>query len=113
MITPEDKDKILTHIISEFPDLRGNLYYENIASKVGLSENVVRAIIEHFCKLGFISILSHGMRTLITIKVSAHDFMSRGGFKVQEELIRADINKFNFESEPLLKNLESSQAKIV
>lgn len=73
-----------------------------LADKFEIEYLVLISILEHFDELNFIGFrpfLGGGFE--LTIRVSAHDFMRRGGFVVQEELFLKNIEKLLAEIDKL------------
>ena len=104
MITCELKDKILCDIVS------GAMVRTIDINESEMNYNIDRftydAVLEQFERYGFISQKhSLGGGRLITVKAEAHDFFNRGGFVVQEEILKGNIEKLGLELELLSKEL--------
>lgn len=106
MVTPRLKDELLNLLCS-------NLSYENLYNvpKQELatiaSENEIAGMLAQFNRMGLISDFSRNSSTYsISICMEASDFISRGGFEMQEEILKSNIEKLNNEIKLLSKELE-------
>ncbi|MEE0848235.1 MAG: hypothetical protein U0M63_01025 [Alistipes onderdonkii] len=106
MITTEIKDRILFDLTS-----RDSIVFHyssvDIAQRLNLSCEVVTAVIKHFVKIGFIKLFRPDKPYAgdIEMQIEAYDFANRGGFLVQEELLKANIQKLGLEIDVLAKEL--------
>ena len=111
MITTKLKDNILIVICS------CELQYERVYTidKQALlkeiseecSENELTSILSQFARMGLISHYVNNSNTIrICLLVEASDFLSRGGFYAQEELLKANIEKLSAEIDLLAKKLQ-------
>lgn len=111
MITPKLKDCILIVLCSY------ELEYERVyhlGKKDFLKEipeecsaNEVTSILSQFARMGLISHYVNSSSTIsLCLRVEASDFLSRGGFYAQEELLKANIEKLSAEIEILAKKLQ-------
>lgn len=113
LITPAVKDEILSFLVANY-DL--NALYPRCdlkpLLKVVESKSNLQAIFKQFERLGLIN---HGTVSSqcysVSVNIEAHDFLSRGGFVVQEEILKANINKLGLELENLSKELEPKNAE--
>lgn len=113
LITPTIKDEILTFLVVNY-DL--NAVYPRCDLKPLLkivdSKSHLQAIFKQFERLGLIN--NGTVSSLcysVSINVEAHDFLGRGGFIAQEEILKANINKLGLELENLPKELEPKNAE--
>lgn len=101
MITPEEKDKVVNYIMSIEP-ISSVIYYDSIKG-LNVTENEFYMILEQLGRMGLIE-QKNGYS--ITKRAELYDFVRRGGFVGQEELIKANIEKLNSELLVLSKELE-------
>lgn len=110
MITPKLKDNIL-NLLCSF-----ELDYERVycIQKNGLlkeipedcSMNEFTSILSQFSRMGLISHYSNNSSTIgLCMLVEASDFLSRGGFYAQEEILKANIEKLSKELDLLSDKL--------
>ncbi|MCR2007991.1 MULTISPECIES: hypothetical protein [Bacteroides] len=111
MITPKLKDCILSVLCS------GELEYECLyhISKDAIlesipdkcTENELVAILYQFKRMGLISDFANNSSTVnLCLLIEASDFLARGGFYAQEELLKANIEKLSKELDLLSKQLK-------
>ena len=108
MITPEEKDKVVNYIMS-MDQLSSAIYYDSIKG-LNVTENEFYMILEQLDRMGLIR-QSRGYS--VTKRAELYDFVRRGGFVGQEELLNANIEKLNSELLVLSKELEDPYAKRV
>lgn len=109
MITPEIKDRILSDLVA-FEDMRCATDIKTDCAKYEITRGQYSAIIDQLEKIGFIA-CSRCLGGYVEIYVSAdaHDFYNRGGFKGQEMLLKANIEKLGLELDKLAKDLAPDQ----
>lgn len=111
MITAKLKDNVLIVICS------CELQYERVYTikklellkeiPIECSENELTAILSQFARMGLISHYANNSSTIqICLLVEASDFLARGGFYAQEELLKANIEKLSAEIDLLAKKLQ-------
>jgi len=104
MITCELKDRILKEIVE-----KGTIDVIDPKEKAILFDVdsiTYEQMLDHFERLGYISqvhMVWGGKE--ITVKIEAHDFIRRGGFFVQEEILKGNIEKLGLEIDSLAKQL--------
>ena len=104
MITCELKDKILCGLVTGAMERAMETQKEG--EKYGIDTYTYEAILNQFEKLGFINQKHYfGDAQLIKVTVDAHDFWRRGGFTVQEEILKGNIEKLGWELERLSQDL--------
>lgn len=108
MITPEEKDKVVNYIMS-IDHLSSAIYYDSIKG-LNITENEFYMVLEQLDRMGLIK-QSRGYA--VTKRAELYDFVRRGGFVGQEELLKANIEKLNSELLVLSKELEDPYAKRV
>lgn len=70
------------------------------------SMNEFTSILSQFSRMGLISHYSNNYSTIgLCMLVEASDFLSRGGFYAQEEILKANIEKLSKELDPLSDKL--------
>ncbi|MCB6971852.1 MULTISPECIES: hypothetical protein [Butyricimonas] len=113
LITPVMKDELLSLLVA---NCELNTYLSSNHPKplldIAGSRNNLQAIFNQFCRLGLLSkgVVSSNSISVV-VNVEAHDFLSRGGFTAQEEILKANINKLGLELESLSKELEPKFAE--
>ncbi|WP_270544902.1 hypothetical protein [Butyricimonas paravirosa] len=113
LITPAMKDEILSILVA---NCELNRCLTSALPKplldIAKSRNNLQAIFNQFCKFGFLSRGVIGSNSIsVIVNIEAHDFLSRGGFTAQEEILKANINKLGLELESLSKELEPKFAE--
>ncbi len=114
MITSELKDKVLGYICANCPLER--LVSEKtstVLKELDLEFDTFNGIMSLFSRYGFVNHLD--VREYIvsfSLKAEAHDYLQQGGFMVQEEIFKTNIQRLGYEIEVLQKailpdNIES------
>ena len=104
MITPEIKDEILGQFISS--GMRFTINLKLHCHNFNIPFDEFDAILRQFEKLNLLKAQRYiGGTAHITLNAEAHDFFNRGGFAVQEEILKANLNKLGLELEALSKEL--------
>lgn len=102
MITSEMKDRVLNLLVQSSVDMQCNFDMKYLAKSLDIGFNELDSIINQFESLGFCSVTKClGGHTYTVFTADAHDFLIRGGFFVQEEIFRKQIEKLLFEIESL------------
>jgi len=104
MITCELKDKILFQIVEA--GMTQGINIHDAEKNFGIDHITYEAILDQFERLGFIKqtkFLGGGIR--LEVSIDAHDFVRRGGFFVQEEVLKGNIEKLGWEIDLLCKQL--------
>jgi hypothetical protein len=106
-ITAELKDRVLFSIKNSVALERMLVIItREMESDADCPYDALRAILYQFERMGFISSLGVGNEnTMFIAHAELHDYAERGGFAVQEELFRANIEKLGFEIDMLRKEL--------
>jgi hypothetical protein len=112
MITPENKDKILTHIISK-DDVSRILKYEEAIPEKEITHDEFILILEQFVRLGLLEIASElsEEQCHIVLRADLYDFYRHGGFVAQEEILRANLEKLNYELLKLAEEINPSAVR--
>jgi hypothetical protein len=109
MITPEIKDRILTHIVSKDIVLCFFKYNEVFPEKEITYDEFI-LVLEQFVRLGLLETAKEVSeeQCYIVIRADIYDFHRRGGFVAQEEILRANLEKLNYELLKLAKDITPS-----
>lgn len=111
IITPQLKDEILIEMLS-YSSPHFDLYYHEVAPNFGITPDLMRLVFDQFDELGLIVKKSEYKAGIsFTVTANAHDFYRRGGFSVQEEILKANIEKLGRELDILAKQLSPSLAQ--
>jgi|SRR6185312_12735403 len=106
-ITPSIKDKILFHLRDNYP-LEQMSYYKTkeILTATETDFDTFKAILSQFERFGFLEELGVGHdHTGFILLADLHDFAHKGGFFLQEEIFKGNIEKLGFEIDHLRKQL--------
>lgn len=107
IITPKLKDDLLSNLVDR--DLSKGLIPENECLSFGIDPCMYVAILEQFEDMHFLSLSKTKGCIFIDVKVYMHDFVRRGGFVAQEELLKANIEKLGYEIDLLCKHLSTPE----
>ncbi|MDR2410581.1 MAG: hypothetical protein LBE13_21060 [Bacteroidales bacterium] len=112
MITPEIKDRVLTHIVSRDVVLC-YLKYNEVFPENELSYDEFILILEQFVRLGLLEIAREMTEEQchIVIRADIYDFHRHGGFVAQEEILRANLEKLNYELLQLSEDINPSAVR--
>jgi hypothetical protein len=111
MISYELKDRVLKDLVSQGMSYDIDLF--TYASKHTCCDETMEALLDYFQDLGFIETLKcAGGQVTIFVKVYAHDFVGRGGFTIQEELLKKNIEKLLLEIESLKPSMNERIERI-
>ena len=105
LITPKLKDELLAELLSVGSmNVQSNIHKD--AKEFNVDADVVEAIYDQLEEMGLIrQSKCLGGTIIFQITAKAHDFFSHGGFTVQEEILKANIQKFSDELDLLAKQL--------
>lgn len=105
IITPEIKDKVLEGLLSH-DTTAFTFEYENSNVDYGVLPDYVKLILDDFTALGLIkATFMTGACARIHIQAKAMDLYRHGGFAVEEELLKSNIEKLGLELDLLSKQL--------
>jgi hypothetical protein len=111
MISPDLKDRALKKIVDGGIDEDHTITH--YASELECSPDELRMVIRDFEARHLISTTRvKGDCVIVTAEVNAHDFVRRGGFAVQEELLQKNIEKLLLEIESLKPSMPDRVEKI-
>ena len=106
-ITPAVKDKVLFHLRDNCP-LEQMVYVptKELLADTETDFETLRAVLYQFERFGFFKEVGVGREsTSIIMYIELHDFANKGGFAIQEEIFKANIEKLGFEIDNLRKQL--------
>ena len=106
MITAEMKDKVLGHIVNSAPTMVYRGSYEELATDVGVSADVIRGILRDFSNRGLIDHRPNQTLADSIINVKAHDYLLVGGHIGEFENMRDELTKLQAEILALEKTIE-------
>ena len=107
-ITPQLKDKVLIELIARFNGRTFDFNYQSMANTFDCQPFLLRLIIDQFHDLGLIKRTCLGSSAAVSVLASAYDLHHRGGFAVQEEILKANIEKLSRELDLLSSQLSPS-----
>lgn len=114
-ITSVLKDKVLFHLRDNCP-LEQMVFVptKELLAETETDFETLRAILYQFERFGFFKevIVGHE-NTSIIMYLELHDFASKGGFAVQEEIFKANIEKLGLEIDELRKQLSPDKLDTV
>ena len=106
-ITPSIKDKVLFHLRDNCP-LEKLVYVptKELLNDTETDFDTLKAILYQFERFGFFEEVGVGHDNItIIMHVELHDFAHHGGFAIQEEIFKANLDKLEFEIDFLRKQL--------
>lgn len=104
LITPAIKDQVLQSLVSvNSIGIEVNLYEES--KDLNLSPDIIEAIYDHFEEIGLIEQTKSYSSTTIKMKSRAFDLYNHGGFNAEEEILKANIQKLDYELRTLANQL--------
>ena len=115
IVTPTIKDKVLFELRDKLP-LETFRYVDTkeLMDSTETDFETLKAILYQFMKFGFLSEASVGREnSTIIVTADLHDYAHSGGFAVQEEIFKANIEKLGFEIENLRKQLGPDKLETV
>ena len=108
MITPEIKDKVLCAIV-ESKETIFDLSYEDIFPNNEISKRHLHLILIQFVEKGLLrKVANNGSYFLLSVSADIYDFFNHGGFVAQEEILRANLQKLDYELTKLSQEIEPS-----
>ncbi len=115
MITPTIKDDVLKWLCLNLET--ESLYtidMTDLLKTTNLTFDTLNSVLYYFQRIGFIEELnSRRVAIHLILRVEANDFLLRGGFVAQEELLETNINKLLLEIDNLKKQLGPDQVETV
>ena len=107
MITTLTKDKILSYLCREaIPEQGASGNTNDILIELEIDFDTFNAVMVQFQRFGFIEDLNLRLSYIhFVLRTDAHDFYQKGGFAIQEEIFKANLEKLAFEIENLKKQL--------
>jgi glutathionyl-hydroquinone reductase len=107
MITASTKDKILFYLCAEAkPEQLSSGKTADILKELELDFDTFNAVMVQFQRFGFIEDLNLRHSDIhFILRTDANDFAEKGGFAIQDEIFKANIEKLGFEIDNLRKQL--------
>ena len=107
MITPEIKDMVLCAIVASKEPVF-DLTYEEVFPEKEISKRHFQLILIQFVEKGLLRKATNcGSYFLISISANIYDFFNHGGFIAQEEILRANLQKLDYELTKLSQDIDS------
>ena len=108
MINNETKDRVLSSLCN-LQCFESMIYIDlkELLSETDTTFNELQAILMQFQRLGFVSDVNMrhlSPQILIVIYLEALEFYQKGGFQMQDEILRLNLEKLRFEVEQLSKD---------
>lgn len=105
IITPKLKDELLAELISEGTmNVQDDIYF--YARKLNTTPDIIEAVLDQFEEIGLLTQIKCKDGIIgIRLNAKSHDFYNHGGFTVQEEMLKANIQKLSNELDLLAKQL--------
>lgn len=103
-INSELKDAILKILCETIPAEKAlyGIDLQKLVREVNSNEDDVLACLKYFERKGFITKLNaHRVATRLVLMVEGVEFHNSGGFRVQEQLLKANIDKLTLEIKKL------------
>ena len=115
MITASTKDKILFYLCSEaVPEKLSSGKTADILKELELDFDTFNAIMVQFQRFGFIEDLNLRHSDIhFILRTDSNDFSQKGGFVIQEEIFKANLDKLEFEIDVLRKQLSPDKLDTV
>jgi hypothetical protein len=107
IITPSIKDKVLFYLQANCP-LEQKVYIKTseFLSDTETEFDTLRPILYQFERFGFLEEVGVGEENTSLIQlVELHDYAHKGGFAIQDEIFKKEIEKLGFEIDHLIKQL--------
>lgn len=111
MITPTIKDDVLKWLCLNLkPESLYTIDMANLLKTANIDFDTLNSVLTYFQRIGFIEELnSRRIAIHLSVRVEANDFLLRGGFVGQEELLETNIMKLLLEIDNLKKQLGPDQ----
>lgn len=108
MVTPQLKDTILSFFTEK--SMIFDLHNKDVMEKFNIDEPTFFALLEYFHDKGLIKYTHYeSPKVQIQMTIKAHDFIHHGGFVVEEEILKGNIEKLGLEIDLLYKQLTPDQ----
>lgn len=106
MITPEIKDRVLCAIVAS-KEAVFDLAYEEVFPEKEISKRHFQLILIQFVETGLLrKATDYGSCFNISISANIYDFFNHGGFIAQEEILRANLQKLDYELTKLSQDID-------
>lgn len=107
MITPIIKDSVLKWLcLNSEPEVLCKINMADLLETTNLTFDTLNSVLTYFQRIGFIEELNaRRVAIFLILRVEANDFLLRGGFAEQEEILENNVKKLLLEIENLKKQL--------
>jgi len=107
IITSPIKDKVLFYLCDQaIPEQLSSGNTNDMLKELEMDFDTFNAVMVQFQRFGFIEDLNLRRSAIhFILRTDAHDFAQKGGFAIQEEIFKANIEKLGFEIDNLRKQL--------
>ncbi len=107
MILVAIKDKVLSYLCKEaIPEQVSSGPTNDLLKELEVDFDTFNAVMTQFQRFGFVEDLNLRRSHLsFILRTDAHDFAQKGGFAIQDEIFKANIEKLGFEIDNLKKQL--------
>lgn len=115
MITPAIKDNVLKWLCLNLkPESLYTIDMEDLLKTANIDFDTLNSVLSYFERIGLIEELnSRRVAIHLIVRVEANDFLLRGGFVGQEELLETNIKKLLLEIDNLKKQLGPDKLETV
>jgi hypothetical protein len=110
MISVELKDKVLSIIVDNAPELFAGFNTHEMAKVVGSNSKVIDALLREYENRGFMKVnrmLGGGVHC--NIEIRAHDFLKSGGYIFEETIASIQLEKLKREIESLEGSISNTK----
>ena len=111
IINSSIKDRVLFYLTTNFQlDNYDDANTNEILEKTETDLKSLKAILRQFQQFGFLTEVGVDQDSCcFNLKIEIHDFAEKGGFAIQDDIFKANIEKLGFEIENLKKQLAPEQ----
>lgn len=115
MITPAIKDNVLKWLCLNLkPESLYTINMADLLKTANIDFDTLNSVLSYFERIGLIAELnSRRVAIHLIVRVEANDFLLRGGFVGQEELLETNIKKLLLEIDNLKKQLGPDKLETV
>jgi hypothetical protein len=115
LITPQHKDRLLTYLFNHcVPEQMTSGNPKEVLNELEMTFETFNAIMTQFQRFSFVEELNlRRVAVSFVLRTEAHDFLIRGGFVAQEELLETNLNKLLLEIQNLKKELGPQRLETV
>lgn len=115
MITPIIKDSVLKWLCLNLePEVLCKIDIADLLKTTNLTFDALNSVLTYFQRIGFIEELNaRRVAVFLILRVEASDFLLRGGFVEQEEILESNIKKLLLEIKDLEKQVSPHHLETV